>query len=320
SCHSIFQQVCLNNCFAFVLAEAQVFQDTGCQTPGKPALGRCRHGRGFLGAVVGPGRGVTSRVRCRGEPVSKACQENRRLGGWLMRSFYVLASVAILAGCGGGSSSGVGSQGAPPELAAALQLAAVSDVTVGTIAEGVTPFISLVQLGGNSLANMTSMSYTIAPKPGTVSNPVAVTFTADALSRLDAGLVSGSLSAITTVLPFSGTRAPATVVLPVFGLYSGYENSVSIQIFFTDGSAQTIPLTLVTSAYTDPNKIYDHPVIIKKRAPGAILGFDFFAMKSNLGTPVIVDTDGEIRWVGGPGTASGLASILVDNGFVIGDQ
>jgi arylsulfate sulfotransferase len=121
-------------------------------------------------------------------------------------------------------------------------------------------------------------------------------------------------------LTFSGTRPLATVVVPVFGLYAGYENSVSIQIAFTDASVQTIPLTLLTDGYTDPHGIYDHPVFIKKRAPGSTLGFDFFAMKSNLGTPVIVDTDGEIRWVGGPGTASGLASIFTDNGFVIGDQ
>jgi hypothetical protein len=33
-------------------------------------------------------------------------------------------------------------------------------------------------------------------------------------------------------------------------------------------------------------------VFIKSRAAGSTLGFDFFAMKSGLGTPVIVDTDG----------------------------
>jgi len=237
-----------------------------------------------------------------------------------MRIFYVLVSVAILAACGGGNSGGAASQSTPPAALVAFQLASSSDVTVGTISEGVTPFISLVEMNGTSLANMASMSYTIAPKPGTVSKPVAVSFTADALSRLDANLVLGPLPFAAAVLAFSGTRSVLPVVLPVFGLYAGYANSVSVQIVFTDASVQTIPLTLVTNAYTDPNKIYDHPVIIKKRAPGTILGFDFFAMKSNLGTPVIVDTDSEIRWVGGPGTASGFASIFTDNGFVIGDQ
>jgi arylsulfate sulfotransferase len=48
------------------------------------------------------------------------------------------------------------------------------------------------------------------------------------------------------------------------------------------------------------------------------LGFDFFALKSELELPVIIDTDGEIRWVGGTATPS-TSSIFVDNGFVIGD-
>ena len=82
---------------------------------------------------------------------------------------------------------------------------------------------------------------------------------------------------------------------------------------------QTIAETLTTAAYTDPNGAYDRPVFIKSRAAGSDLGFDFFAMKSGLGTPVIVDTDGAIRWVG-VSSESSISSVFTDNGFVIGDR
>ena len=43
--------------------------------------------------------------------------------------------------------------------------------------------------------------------------------------------------------------------------------------------------------------MYLNPTIVKARAPGSTLGFNFFIMKSLFHSPVIVDTDGELRWV-----------------------
>jgi arylsulfate sulfotransferase len=65
--------------------------------------------------------------------------------------------------------------------------------------------------------------------------------------------------------------------------------------------------------------VYDAPVFIQRRAAGSALDFDFFAMKSGLGTPVIVDTDGEIRWVG-MSDKSHITSVFTDNGFLTGSQ
>jgi arylsulfate sulfotransferase len=109
------------------------------------------------------------------------------------------------------------------------------------------------------------------------------------------------------------------VLLPVFGLYDGYANTVSIDLTFSDGSTQVITDTLTTAAYSDPNGVYDRPVFIQRRAAGSALDFDFFAMKSGFGTPVIVDTDGAIRWVGAI-DRSHISSVFVDNGFVVGSQ
>jgi hypothetical protein len=75
-----------------------------------------------------------------------------------------------------------------------------------------------------------------------------------------------------------------------------------------------------TAAYVDPNGIYDAPTVLTKRAAGSALGFDFFALKSSIGTPVIVDSDGAVRWVGDSAAIpSGSASQFDGTGFVIGN-
>lgn len=58
--------------------------------------------------------------------------------------------------------------------------------------------------------------------------------------------------------------------------------------------------------------------MLVQRAPGSELGFDFFAMKSWYGTPVVADTDGALRWVGA-GVGSSMASLCLDNGFLVDD-
>ncbi len=157
-----------------------------------------------------------------------------------------------------------------------------------------------MHLAGQDFDAVRTISYAVEPKPGSVSKPVRVTYTVEALD--DRGrLMSGE------------------VLLPVFGLYAGYANLVSIDLNFDDGSTQNIAEMLTTAAYTDPNGVYDVPVFVKQRAAGSTLDFDFFAMKSGYGTPVIVDTDGAIRWVGAI-DRSHISSVFVDNGFLAGSQ
>lgn len=175
-----------------------------------------------------------------------------------------------------------------------------SDAAVGSMRQGVTPFIEFVQLSGTSLARLAAIRFTIAAKPGTASKPVEVTYAIAALQR-------------------RGYVAPGTVTLPVFGLYAGAENDVSVQLQFDDDSWQALPVSIAAAPYVDSNGIYDRPTILQSRTPGTALGFDFFFMKSALGTPVVVDSDGEIRWIG-LGTASSFSSALADNGFIIGAQ
>lgn len=153
-----------------------------------------------------------------------------------------------------------------------------SDIVISGSTPGVTPFIASVQLTGQSARNVGSVAFTIAPKPNTVSSPVNVTWTRAALAA-------------------GGHIQTNSINLPVFGLYDGYQNEVTLRLKFPDGSVQRLQDPITTEPYSDPTGVYSNPTILKARAPGYRLGFSFFILKSQLGSPVIVDTDGELRWV-----------------------
>src|SRR5207248_2581898 len=57
---------------------------------------------------------------------------------------------------------------------------------------------------------------------------------------------------------------------------------------------------------------------VQPRLPGTTLSYDFILLKSYAqpNTPIIIDSDAEIRWVGTAGVAS-TASILFDNAFYV---
>ena len=197
--------------------------------------------------------------------------------------------VFFVAGCGDGT---------PP--APLPTMAQSSDIVESESQQGVTPFIRFVNFKGTSLAQLRSVRFEISPKPGTASKPVDVLYTIEALSR-------------------RGYANPGSheITLPVFGLYAGYQNRLALALQFSDESKQTLEITITTPVYTDPNALYDRPTILKKRLAGQALGFDFFALKTAYGTPVVIDSDGDIRWVGA-GIGNSLSSTFLDNGFIVG--
>jgi arylsulfate sulfotransferase len=190
-----------------------------------------------------------------------------------------------LYGCGGGASSGPSETDNSPQ-------AQHSDIIIASTQPGITPFISSVRFAGRSVPKLASIAFTIATQPGLLSQPVNVTWNRAALSS-------------------RGYLHNQTIDLPVFGLYSGYQNQVTFHLTFKDGSSQDMQYLIATSLYTDPTGVYVNPTILKARAPGSALGFDFVILKSGLGSPVIVDTDGQVRWVGSPGYT---ASVYFGNG------
>jgi arylsulfate sulfotransferase len=198
-----------------------------------------------------------------------------------------------LCGCGGGAGST--STSVTPVGTQAQQ----SDISIAGSKPGVTPFISSVQIAGQSVNQMTSLTFSISPMPNSVSQPVNVTWSALALAA-------------------NGYLQDNLLNLPVFGLYAGYQNQVSFEFAFDDGSVQQLQYQISTAPYTDPTGVYLNPTIVQARAPGSNLGFNFFILKSLLGSPVIVDTDGQVRWVV---PASGTTAVYFANGqFVTGSE
>jgi arylsulfate sulfotransferase len=201
---------------------------------------------------------------------------NVRCGSWMLL-------LTVLAGCGPSPQFNVTSE-LGPDLS-----------VIGK--PGPTPFIAFLEFSGPNLADVTSVTYTLEPRAGSASRPVKVTYSLAALQRRGAVTETG-------------------LSLPVFGLYPGSANQATIEFELGDGSSQVVRTQIATGPYTDDQSVYDHPNILKSREPGSSLGFDFFAMKSGRTSVVVVDTDGEVRWVGS-GVPS-FATVFTDNGFVVG--
>lgn len=208
-----------------------------------------------------------------------------------------LALSALLAACGGGGSGSAAS----PQAQLATSVADTAQVTADAPVAGATPFIAFFTLHGAALQSVASVRFVVVPQAGTVSKPVSVTYSMANLLRRGYATAGGD-----------------TLKVPVFGLYAGATNAVNVVLSWSDGSTSALPLTVATAAWTDPQQIYDRPTIVKARDAATPLGFDFFYMKSAWGSPVVVDTDGRVRWVG-PAVLETIASDY-DNagGFLLG--
>lgn len=174
-------------------------------------------------------------------------------------------------------------------------------ITVVGQSAGPTPFIANLQLSASDPTAVKSVGFTITPKSGSVTRPVSVTYTADYLqSRGYFNLQTGAIT------------------LPVFGLYANYSNTVTVNSCFFDDSSQQEMVSVSTGVFTDPCG-YSDPTVIQPRTSDTTLSYDYILLKSNCGnnqSPVIIDTDGAVRWVGTAGL-NGYASIFYRNSIYI---
>lgn len=225
-----------------------------------------------------------------------------------MKLILCTAIALSLAGCGGGGGGGGGSLPAAVSATAPAPEVVTEAPAVVAVRPGVSPFIAFVDVKVPAGEVLAAAHYRIEPKPGSVSRPVDVDYAAAYLGRRGyaASTASGSVDS-------------GKVTVPVFGLYANYANQVGIELQFADGDVEPLQAEIDTPAYVDSNGIYDRPRVLKARAAGDALGFDFFYMKSALGSPVVVDTDGQLRWVV-PAATGSMSSLFQDNGFVMGGQ
>ncbi len=161
---------------------------------------------------------------------------------------------------------------------------------------GPTPFINQLTLLASSTDVIRSIQFAIAPKPGSHTRTLSATYS------------NAYLTSRGYIQPSS-----AEVFLPVFGLYSGYTNTVTLTYTFIDGSSKSAHTTITTSAYDDPCN-YGKPTVLEARTDSEDLSYDFIMIRERCDNfaPTIIDTDSAVRWVGTAGIAN-ITSLFFDN-------
>jgi arylsulfate sulfotransferase len=167
---------------------------------------------------------------------------------------------------------------------------------------GSTPFISQVTLVLSDTTFLKSIQFTIAPAAGSVTRPLAGTYSRDFLVS-------------------KGYLLPPNkdIFLPVYGLYKNSTNTVTLTYNFFDGSSKEGSIQIATADFDDPCG-YDNPTVLQTRTTSQALSYDYIMIRaacSNF-SPAVIDTDGALRWTG-PGGFSSPHSILFENAFYIGN-
>jgi len=165
---------------------------------------------------------------------------------------------------------------------------------------GVTPFISNVSLTASDTTVLKSIQFTIAPKPGSVTRPLSGTYA-------------------NYYLVNRGFENPQTgeIMLPVYGLYAGRANTVTLTYRFTDGSSKQAHTTITTAAYVDQCG-YNNATLLQPRTDSTDLSYDYiFISNGGCGgnSPVIIDTDNAVRWVSPTSILNALnaSSLFINN-------
>jgi arylsulfate sulfotransferase len=174
-------------------------------------------------------------------------------------------------------------------------------ITITGQTAGATPFISNLTLDVSDTTVLKSIQFTISPKPGSVTRPLSGTYGNDYL--LSRG--------------FEQPPPSTTIVLPVYGLYAGYTNTVTLTYRFQDGSSQQGLATITTATFDDQGCGYNNPTRLIPRTSSTSLSYDYIFDRSACGdySPIILDSDGALRWVSPLPTESALfaSSTFFDN-------
>ncbi|MGI8955427.1 MAG: aryl-sulfate sulfotransferase [Chthoniobacterales bacterium] len=185
-------------------------------------------------------------------------------------------------------------------VSAHLALATQADDTIIAIGEhtaGATPFISQVTLTASDTTTIKSIQFSIAPKSGSVTRPLAATYSNAYLTE------RGDLDSST-----------GEIFLPVYGLYAAFSNTVILTYYFNDGSSKQDAITIATDSFTHPCDL-DNPTVLQARTDTTSLSYDYMLVKGGCAggfVPAIVDTDGALRWAS-PAGFSVIPATFYDN-------
>lgn len=212
-----------------------------------------------------------------------------------LRTSLPVYFVVLITGCGGGNN---GNQPFVNEPLASTDISSITNTSAGA-----TPFISFIELSAIDISVIKNINFTIQPKADTFSKAVSVSFNAPYLTH--EGYADIALKSIS---------------LPIFGLYADYANLVDITLTFIDDSERRLPTAIITtSANSSGSTVLTTPTVHVARNSSDNLGFNYFYIKNGISTPVIIDTDGYVRWLG-LGQTYSSSSIWYQNGFVVGES
>jgi len=153
-------------------------------------------------------------------------------------------------------------------------------ITITGKTPGVTPFISKVTLQVSNTTVLKSIQFAIDPKPGSVTRALSGTYANEYLVSRE-------------------FEHPPQIILPVYGLYAGYTNIVRLIYRFLDGSSKQAVTAITTATFDDQGCGYNNPTRLQPRTNSTHLSYDYIFDRSSCGTfsPVILDSDGALRWV-----------------------
>lgn len=175
-----------------------------------------------------------------------------------------------------------------------------ASVVIHEVSPGPTPFIAMVHLTVSPADAFEDIRFVVRPKPSSVARPISASYSAAYLTS-------------------RGYFDPATgaVMLPVFGLFAGYINTVVLNTDFTEGRTRRDNVEITTPPFATAGD-YLTPTVVQPRSSSLQLSYDYIMLKSFIDpiTPVIIDTDGEVRWIGTAGVAS-LSAIFFDNSLFL---
>jgi hypothetical protein len=176
-----------------------------------------------------------------------------------------------------------------------LACASYADETTITITgytPGVKPFNSKLTLEISNTTVLKSIQFSIDSKPGSVARPLSGTYSNQYL--LSRG--------------YEPPPPATTVIVPIYGLYAGYSNTVRLTYLFVDGSSKQAQTSITTASFDDQGCGYNNPTRLQPRTTSTSLSYDYIFDRSACGdySPVILDSDGALRWVSTLATQSAL--------------
>src|ERR1051325_3980774 len=131
---------------------------------------------------------------------------------------------------------------------------------------GVTPFVGKVNLTATNTTVLKEIQFTINPKPGSFARPLSGTYANYYL--VDRGFEN---------------QQTGEISLPVYGLYAGRGNVLTLTYRFMDGSSKQANFTAATATFDDQGCGYNHPTRLFPRSNSTALSYDYFFDRSACG-------------------------------------